>query len=301
MREDRGRGARDGGGQGSGGGDAGLLFAIGAASGFAVALVLASRGARETGVGERLRDGARSVADRLRPGRLRREFSDQRELTRLEDAVLDAFLRDDVLAERAIDVGAISRGIIELSGTVDTADEATRAVRMAQGVSGVETVIDRMEVESDLTRMPARGNPAQGGMMSGTEYSGGTSGMGRRRQGSDTDPDQRDDSQAIREGSLEHTDRGQFEDEDISHSQPRVSSRPSTAPENPTNFSEDELDNQSPYGKHAVPVPEQPQALNSHARVGEPPKPGIARAIEQAGLARGDGSEDPAGSGSSGA
>ena len=49
-----------------------------------------------------------------------------------------------------------------------------------------------------------------------------------------------------------------------------------------TNYAEDELDNQSPYGKHAIPVPEQPQALNSQSRVGEGLKPGTELALEAA-------------------
>lgn len=278
MRENRGRDA------GREGGENTLVFALGAATGFAISLWLVGRAARETepgGVGGRIRDSARSLTDRLRPGRLRREYSDQRELTLLEDAVLDAFLRDPILSERAIDVGAISSGIIELSGSVDTHDEADLAVRTAQRIPNVETVVNRLGIENDIARRPVRGNQVTGGAMSG-EYSGNVSGMGRRRQGEDTEPDRTDDSQHIREVSIEHSDRGQFEDEDLAHSQPRVGSRPSPHPENPTNFSEDELDNQSPYGKHATPQPEQPQQLNSLGRVGEGLKPGTELRLEQA-------------------
>ena len=55
---------------------------------------------------------------------------------------------------------------------------------------------------------------------------------------------------------------------------------------NPTNFREDELDNQSPFGKHAVaqgnPTDGPPQALNSQSRVGEGMKPGTELALEAA-------------------
>ena len=281
MRETRGRG------EGREGGDNTLIFALGAATGFALSLWLVGRATRQVeagGVGGRIRDSARSLTDRLRPGRLRREYSDQRELTQLEDAVLDAFLRDPILSERAIDVGAISRGIIELSGSVDTHSEAELAVHTAQRIPEVETVVNRLEVEDDIARRSARVNQGTGGAMSGSEFSGNVSGMGRRRQGSQTDKDQTDDSQHIRETSIEHSDRREFEEEDLAHSHPIMGSRPSPHPENPTNFSEDELDNQSPYGKHATPQPEQPQALNSLGRVGEGLKPGTELRLEQADL-----------------
>jgi hypothetical protein len=44
----------------------------------------------------------------------------------LEERVLEAFNNDPILAERAIDIGAMSAGIIELSGWVDSDDEACR-------------------------------------------------------------------------------------------------------------------------------------------------------------------------------
>ena len=268
--------------EGRDGGENTLVFVLGAVTGFAVSLWLVGRASRQVqaaGVGGRLRESARSLTDRLRPGRLRREYSDQRELTQLEDAVLDAYLRDTVLAERAIDVGAISRGIIELSGSVRTHDEARHAVSTAQRLPGVETVVSRLEIENDIAYNSARTN--QEGAMGGREYSGNVSGMGRRRQGSQTDPDQTDDSQHIRETSIEHSDRREFEEEDLAHSHTIMTSRPSPHPENPTNFPEDQLDNQSPYGKHATPQTEQPQELNSLGRVGEGLKPGTELRLEQ--------------------
>ena len=44
--------------------------------------------------------------------------------TDLEERVLEAFRNDPILSERAIDIGAIGEGIIELTGWVDTEDEA---------------------------------------------------------------------------------------------------------------------------------------------------------------------------------
>lgn len=219
-----------------------------------------------------------------RPGRLERAPEVQDELILLEDAVLDAFLDDEVLSERGIDVGAISEGIVELSGSVFTRGEATHAVAVAQAVHGVATVVNRMEIVEERERLHPRFDDTddEDFEMSG-EWTGHQSGMGSRRQGEDTDPARRDDSHHQREVAMEQADRAQFEDEGV-HSQPRVGDPHDGEVRNPTNFREDELDNQSPYGKHAVPVPEQPQAMNSQARVGEGLKPGVELNLERADL-----------------
>lgn len=221
------------------------------------------------------------------PGRLRRDPRDQDELLLLEDAVLDAFLDDRVLGERGIDVGAISLGIIELSGTVRTRDEAHHAVAVAQGVDGVQTVVNRMEIESERERLHPRFDTDDRGFEMSTEWTGNQSGMGRRRQGRDTDPSRPDDSHYQREEALEQADRAQFADEGH-YSRPRVGERDEVQAANRTNFSEDELDNQSPYGKHAVPQGNQddgpPQAFNSQSRVGEGLKPGVELNLEAADL-----------------
>jgi hypothetical protein len=289
-----------------------LTFVLGAAGGFAIGMLLSGRvkpaagRVREMGgelrgrAGDTLRGGAdslrgraadvrtraRGVASRFRPGRLRRALRDQDELTGLEDAVLDAFLADEVLGERGIDVGAISRGIIELSGSVYTDDEADRAVRAAQRVAGVETVVNRLDVEDDGRRHgrgPLRDDDAA---RRETSWTGLQSGMGRRRQGRETDPDRTDDSQHIREVSLEHTDRGEFELES-GHSRPRNAERTEVQDGKPAKFREDELDNQDPVGPHTsggVPRPPRGSDLNTAARVGEGPKPGTELRLEGSGV-----------------
>ena len=275
---------RSGGGDDEGGrGGEAIVFALGAAGGFALGLLFSGRmpdpaGVREAGA--RLRERAAGVARTLGPGRLRREVREQVALTGLEDAVLDAFLRDEVLSDRPIDVGAISRGIIELSGSVRSAAEAARAVQLAREVDGVETVVNRMDVEEPR---PRRGSTASGDEgMAGGEWTGREVGMGRRRQGHETDPDRPDDSRQQKTEALEDADRVQFADEGYGRD-PRVAERPDPGdPLERTDYREDELDNQSPYGKHAVPVVEQPQAMHSHARVGEGMKPGTELALEAA-------------------
>src|SRR5438105_482321 len=52
----------------------------------------------------------------------------------LEDRVLEAFRNDPILSERAIDIGSISDGVIELAGWVEDEGESQHAVTIARGV-----------------------------------------------------------------------------------------------------------------------------------------------------------------------
>lgn len=269
------------------GGNRGLMYALGTIGGLAIgALVLRGLGLqqaveREAPAPPRQRTQPRAE---FRPVGVRRAPRDEQALMALEDAVLDAFLEDEILRECGIDVGAISRGIVELSGSVWTREEAQRAMSVAHAVEGVETVVNRMEIEAERGRLHPRDDFDDEGLkMSGAEWTGNQSGMGRRRQGSDTDPARPDDSQFQREEALEQADRAQFADEGH-YGWPRVGERDEVQEANRTNFREDELDNQSPFGKHAVPQGDPtdgpPQALNSESRVGEGLKPGTELALE---------------------
>lgn len=62
----------------------------------------------------------------------------------LEERVLEAFRNDPVLSTRAVDIGSLRTGVIELAGVVDTAQEAQHAVTIARGVPGVSTVVNRI-------------------------------------------------------------------------------------------------------------------------------------------------------------
>jgi hypothetical protein len=278
------------------GGNRGLMYALGTIGGLALgALVLRGLGLQEAVEREapeqeqeppqRQRTQPRAE---FRAVGVRRAPRDQHALMALEDAVLDAFLNDARLRDCGIDVGAISRGIVELSGSVWTREEAQRAMSVAHGVEGVDTVVNRMEIEAERERLHPRDDFDDEGLkMSGAEWTGNQSGMGRRRQGSDTDPARPDDSQFQREEALEQADRAQFADEGH-YGWPRVGERDEVQEANRTNFSEDELDNQSPFGKHAIPQGDPtegpPQAMNSESRVGEGLKPGTELALEAADL-----------------
>lgn len=264
-----------------------LTFALGAVGGLAVGMLISRRvGTPPVGrLGSELRDRAASVARRLRPARLRRMAVEQEELTQLEDAVLDAFLRDEVLSERGIDVGAISHGIIELSGSVWSEADADRAVRIANGIPGVSTVVNRMEVEEEVRHLERarRRMEDEDDVATDTRWSGRMVGMSRRRQGHETDPDRPDDSQHQTEVALRDADLDQYEDEDIAYEQPQVQQRPEVQRANRTKFSEDQLDNQDPHGKHAKnTLDEPPQDLNTGARVGQGLKSGEHLRLEAA-------------------
>lgn len=70
----------------------------------------------------------------------------------LEERVLEAYYNDPILSERAVDIGAVDAGIIELTGWVNTQEEAEHAVTLARGVPGVETVINRLTIQLEEAR-----------------------------------------------------------------------------------------------------------------------------------------------------
>lgn len=208
--------------------------------------------------------GLRDRSYRFQPAPMQRPREDQPELDRLETSVLGEFLMDPLLRDRSIEIGAISEGIIELSGTVMSQEELHRAVEIANRVNGVDTVVNRMNIERPYRTTSLRSTSTAGGSFEHTE--GRVGGMGRRRQGRDTEPLQRDDSQPMRQAALSTADREQLADEGFADS----TSAARRQVDNPTNFDEDELDNQDPHGKHArITLDRPPEELNSFARVGQ--------------------------------
>jgi hypothetical protein len=113
----------------------------------------------------------------------------------LEERVLEAFRNDPTLAERAVDIGSVGEGVIELAGWVGDEKEAQHAVTIARGVPGVNTVINRIALEDDEERLAdgARrfrtGDPAS----HGPQWEGEHVGTGRRRQGTSADLDRHSD------------------------------------------------------------------------------------------------------------
>ena len=113
----------------------------------------------------------------------------------LEERVLEAFNNDPILAERAVDIGALGEGTIELAGWVESDDEAEHAVTLARGVPGVDTVINRLlidEEERQLTdnlRRREEGDPA----LNESRWEGQQVGTGKRRQGTSDELDRHAD------------------------------------------------------------------------------------------------------------
>jgi BON domain len=64
----------------------------------------------------------------------------------LEARVLEAFRNDLVLDARAIDIGAVGAGTIELTGWVERTGEIAHALTLARGVPGVTAVVDHLAV-----------------------------------------------------------------------------------------------------------------------------------------------------------
>lgn len=127
------------------------------------------------------------------------------ELAGLEESIVDALLDDAQTAHCGIEVAAVAPGVIELSGSVGTASELRRAVELTQGVDGVRTVVNRLEVGLERSRMSDRqrryrsGDPA----LNEQRWYGVGVGTGRRRQGTSTDPDRRDDRVDMVTGEFE--------------------------------------------------------------------------------------------------
>lgn len=113
----------------------------------------------------------------------------------LEERVLEAFNNDPILAERAVDIGAMSRGTIELAGWVESDDEAEHAVTLARGVPGVETVVNRLMIDeeerglADTVRRREAGDPA----LTESRWEGQQVGTGKRRQGTSDEMDRHAD------------------------------------------------------------------------------------------------------------
>src|SRR5690606_13619103 len=101
----------------------------------------------------------------------------------LEERVLEAFRNDPVLSERAVDIGALGNGIIELTGWVHEPEESTHAVTLTRGTPGVETVVNRLTVREEDDRLNGSGADYEADDQPQGHWEGQQVGTGRRRQG----------------------------------------------------------------------------------------------------------------------
>ena len=195
---------------------------VGAVAGFAVGMLVAQRVGGFSGLTAKLRRragrGAAAAEDSLRGAQAvtdDEEFDDieEDELESedydesLEEHVLEAFRNDPILAERAIDIGSISEGGIELAGWVEDESEAKHAVTIARGVPGVETVVNRIAIGDEERRFEEAAQRAREttGAAEG-HWEGHTVGTGRRRQGTSDEPDRHADPKVTLEDRWQTTD-----------------------------------------------------------------------------------------------
>ena len=176
---------------------------VGALAGFTVGMFVAQRVGGFSGLTSRLRRGGAAVRGRYRaedaddeldeyePDELEGEDYDES----LEERVLEAFRNDPVLSERAIDIGSLGEGIIELAGWVESEAEAEHAMTLARGVPDVDTVVNRMAIGDEERRLEESARRVQEGDPALTEsrWEGRGVGTGRRRQGNSTEPDRHAD------------------------------------------------------------------------------------------------------------
>jgi hypothetical protein len=181
-----------------------FTLAIGALAGLAVGVVVAQRFGGLAGISARLRSHlGHTIAgededdygiDDYESDELDDTADDEGE-SMLEERVLEAFRNDPILSERAVDIGALGDGIIELAGSVQNEDEAAHAVTIARGTPGVETVVNRMvvgDLESvfdETARRYEEGDPA----LTEAHWEGQQVGTGRRRQGTSDEFDRHAD------------------------------------------------------------------------------------------------------------
>jgi hypothetical protein len=193
---------------------------LGALAGFVVGIVVAQRVGGLSGLSSRLReqfdslmhrgDGAETLAGGEHDEHDEFEDEDENEDdfdsdaegdSALEEGVLRAFRRDAVLSERAIDIGAIGEGIIELSGWVETHEESEHAMAVTRTVPGIVTVVSRLFIgadEKDASDLDEDdlddGAPIPGGVWEGQRV-----GTGRRRQGNSGEIDRHADPKPVLE------------------------------------------------------------------------------------------------------
>ena len=186
-------------------GAAGAVFvAVGALAGLAAGVILAQRYGGVSGIGARVRDRVAARRGEEREGDQRptgydvpeyddeplqgagdRNADDLDEGEMLEERVLEAFRNDPTLSERAVDIGAVGQAVIELTGWVHSEDEAHHAVTLTRGVPGVDTVVNRLEVREEESRLRANADAyAAGDADTSPRWEGMGVGTGRPRQGS---------------------------------------------------------------------------------------------------------------------
>ena len=196
-----------------------IFIAIGAAAGFAAGVLMAERFGGFKGLTDRIKDtfggGTEGAGEEeldyegLDEDEFDPDFEDDLDKPKaslngaeaLEERVLEAFKNDPTLSERAIDIGAVEDGIIELTGAVNSDEEAHQAVVVARGVPGVSTVVNRLTIRTDEDLFDEAAHHYEDGDPPFTErhWDGQQVGIGRRRQGNSEEIDRHADPKNILE------------------------------------------------------------------------------------------------------
>ena len=196
-----------------------ILIAIGAAAGFAAGVLMAERFGGFKGLTERIKDtfGGGTEGDEedefdyegLDEDEFDPDFDEEIDTPtgsldgaeELEERVLEAFRNDPTLSERAIDIGAVEDGIIELTGWVNSDEEAHQAVAVAGGTPGVETVVNRLSIRTEEELFDDAAHHYEDGDPPFTErhWEGQQVGTGRRRQGTSDEIDRHADPRNVLE------------------------------------------------------------------------------------------------------
>lgn len=187
----------------------------GAVAGFAVGMIVAQRVGGFSGLKSKIakrRGEMRETAESLRDRYGAAEEDDFDDIESddfesdepdegLEERVLEAFRNDPILSERAIDIGSLSDGVIELAGWVEDETEAQHAVTVARGVPSVDTVVNRIAIGDEERRFEEAARRVREGDPSLTEarWEGHRVGTGRRRQGTSDEPDRHADPKVVLE------------------------------------------------------------------------------------------------------
>ena len=118
----------------------------------------------------------------------------------LENAVIQALLSDEISRNQGIDIAAVGSGVIEVSGNVNSQSDARHVVEIIDRVPGVHAVLNRLEIPSMESRLQQNRKRNEG---MNPRWYGGSVGIGRRRQGMETEPLRRDDSITLKSRSLQ--------------------------------------------------------------------------------------------------
>jgi hypothetical protein len=183
-----------------------LYVALGALAGFAAGVVVAQHYGGLSGLTDRIRQslgraqaGSADEDDGYDEAGDADDYDDHErpldQTEELEERVLEAFRNDPILSERAIDIGALDEGIVELTGWVNAADEAEEAVVITRGVPGVDTVVNRLAIRSEEDLLEEMADNYDDGDPALTEahWEGQSVGTGRRRQGNSSEMDRHAD------------------------------------------------------------------------------------------------------------